>query len=86
MSLLHPGGMRALTLQGKDPLAEVIKEVFSVIKLAKIVKKQYATTSIFGNGGFGGAFNRNLTQLQKMGDRRLLRMFFHRCSYQILTH
>ena len=52
-------------LQGKDPLAEVIKEVFSVIKLAKIVKKTYATTSVSGNGGFGGAFNGNSTQLKR---------------------
>ena len=44
-------------LQGKDPLAEVIKEVFSVIKLAKIVKKTFSTTSIFGNEGFSGDFN-----------------------------
>ena len=46
---------------------EVIKEVFSVIKLAKIVKKTYATTSISGNGGFGGAFNGNSTQVKKNG-------------------
>ena len=45
------------TLQGKDPLAEVIKAVFSVIKLAKIVKKTFATTSVYGYKGFGGAFN-----------------------------
>ena len=63
-------------LQRKDPLVEVIKEVFSVIKLAKIVKKTFATTSIYGYGGFGGAFNRNSTQLKKLGGRRLLQMFF----------
>ena len=43
---------------------EVIKEVFSVIKLAKIVKKTFATT-FYGYGGFGGAFNENSTQLKK---------------------
>ena len=73
--------MRAPPLQGKDPLAEVIKEVFSVIKLAKMVKKTFSTTSILGYGGFGESFNGKSTQLKKMGDRRLLRMFFHRCSY-----
>ena len=31
---------QTIPLQGKDPLAEVIKEVFRVIKLAKIVKKK----------------------------------------------
>ena len=55
------------TLQGKDPLAEVIKEVFSVIKLARIVKKTFATTSVYGYRGFGGAFNGNSTQLKKNG-------------------
>ena len=55
------------TLQGKDPLAEVIKEVFSVIKLAKIVKKTYATTFVYGYEGFGGAFNGNSTQLKNNG-------------------
>ena len=64
------------TLQGKDPLVEVIKEVFSVIKLAKIVKKTYATTFVYGYGGFGRAFNVNSTQIKKMGGRRLLRMMF----------
>ena len=54
-----------MTIQGKDPLAEVIKEVFSVIKLAKIVKKTYATTFFYGNGGFGRYFNGNSTQLKK---------------------
>ena len=44
-----------LPLQGKYPLAEVIKEVFSVIKLAKIVKKTFTTTFVYGYGGFGGA-------------------------------
>ena len=52
-------------LQGKDPLVDVIKEVFSVIKLAKIVKKTFATTSVYGYGGFGGAFNGNSTQQKK---------------------
>ena len=75
-----------ITLQGKDPLAEVMKEVFSVIKLAKIVKNTFATTSFYGYIGFGRAFNRNSIQLKKMGGWRLLRMFFHRCSYQVLTH
>ena len=44
---------------------EAIKEVFSVKKLAKIVKKTYATTSIYGYRGFGRAFNGNSTQLKK---------------------
>ena len=55
------------SLQGKDLLAKVIKEVFSVIKLAKIVKKTFATTSVYGYEGFGGAFNGNSTQLKKRG-------------------
>ena len=55
------------SLQGKYPLAEVIKEVFSVIKLAKIVKKTYATTFVFRNRGFSRAFNGNSTQLKKKG-------------------
>ena len=42
----------ALSIQGKDPLAEVIKEVFSVTKLAKIVKNTFATPCINGYGGF----------------------------------
>ena len=46
---------------------EVITEVFSVIKLAKIVKKKIATTSVFGNGGFGRASNGISTQIKKMG-------------------
>ena len=55
------------SLQRKDPLVEVIKEVFSVIKLAKIIKKSFSTTSVFGNGGFGGDFNGISTQLKKLG-------------------
>ena len=54
-------------LQGNDPLVEVIKEDFSVIKLAKIVKKTFSTTFVYGYRGFGGAFNGNSTQLKKMG-------------------
>ena len=69
------------SLQGKDPPAEVIKEVFSVIKLAKIVKKTFSTTSIFGNGAFGKASNEILTHLKKVGSRRLLRMFFSSVHY-----
>ena len=65
---------------------EVIKEVFSVIKLAKNVKKTYANTSVSGNEGFGEDFNGNSTQLKKMGSQRLLRKFFHRFSYQVLMH
>ena len=45
-----------VTLQGKDPLVEVIKEVFSVIKLAKIIKKTFATTSVYGYEGFWQRF------------------------------
>ena len=56
-----------ISIQGKDPLVEVIKEVFSVIKLAKIVKKTFSTTSVYGYGGFGGAFNKKSTQLKKNG-------------------
>ena len=56
-----------ITLQGKDPLAEVIKEIFSVIKLAKIVKKTFYAISVYGYGGFGRAFNGNSTQLKKNG-------------------
>ena len=74
------------TLQGKYPLAKVIKEVFSVINLEKIFKKTFVTTSVYGYGSFGRAFNRNSTQLKKMGGRRLLRMFFHRYSTLPLTH
>ena len=59
--------LNSITLQGKYPLAEVIKEVFSVIKLVEIVKKTFATTSIFGNGGFDGASNGTSTQLKKTG-------------------
>ena len=68
-------------LQENDPLAEDIKEVFSVTKLAKIVKKTFATTSVYGYRGFGGAFNRNSTQLKNLGSRRLLRMFFSLVRY-----
>ena len=60
-----PKAIKLISLQGKDPVAEVVKEVFSVIKLAKIVKKTYATTFVSGNGGFGRAFNGNSTQLKK---------------------
>ena len=68
-------------LQGKDPLVKVIKEVFSVIKLAKIFKKTFATTFVYGYKGFGGAFNGNSTQLKKLGSRTLLRMFFSSVCY-----
>ena len=64
------------TLQGKDPLVEVITKVFSVVKLPKIVKKTFATTSFFRNGGFGRASNRISTQLKKLGSRMMLQMFF----------
>ena len=64
------------SIQGKYPLAEVIKEVFSVIKLAKIVKKTFSTTSVYGYGGFGRDFNGNSTQLKKLGGRRFLQIFF----------
>ena len=68
-------------LQGKDPIAEVIKEVFSVIKLAKIVKKTFSTTFIFGNGGFGGDFNGIWKKLKILGGWRSLRMFFSLVRY-----
>ena len=48
---------QGISLQGKDPLAEVIKEIFSVIKLAKIVKKTFYKTSIYDYRGSGRAFN-----------------------------
>ena len=60
---------------------EVIKEVFSIIKLAKIVKKIKSTTCIYDYGGFGGAFNGNSTQLKKLGGPRLLRFFFSLVRY-----
>ena len=69
------------TLQGKDPLVEVIKEVFSVIKMAKIVKKTFSTTSVYGYGVFGRDFNGNSTQLKKLGGWRLLRVFFSSMRY-----
>ena len=40
---------------------------FSVINLAKIVKKIFATTSVYGYRGFCGAFNGNSTQLKTNG-------------------
>ena len=72
---------KKVALQRKDPLAEVIKELFSVIKLAKIVKKTFATTSVYGYRGFGGYFNGNSTQLKKLGGWRLLQMFFSSVRY-----
>ena len=54
-------------LQGKDPIAKVIKEVFSVIKLAKFVKKTSTTTFVCGNGCFYEGSNRTSTQLKNMG-------------------
>ena len=84
--LIHCHVWKTISLQVKYPLVEVIKEVFSVIKLAKIIKKTYATTSISGKRGFGRDFNGNSTQLKKMGGQRLLQMFFHRRSYQVLMH
>ena len=71
-----------VALQGKDPLAEVIKEAFSVIKLAKIVKKPFSTTSIYGYRGFGRAFNRNSTQIKKNGLPKVITDVF---SYQCAT-
>ena len=65
---------------------EVIKEVFSVIKLAKIVKTTFAKTFIYSYGFFGRDFKGNSTQLKKIGSRWLLQIIFHRCSYQVLTH
>ena len=70
-----------LTLQGKDPLVEVIKEVFSVVKLAKIVKNTFSTTLVYGYRRFGGAFNKISTQLKKLGGQRLLRLFFSSVRY-----
>ena len=71
------------SLQGKDSLAEVIKEVFSVIKLAKIVKKIFATTFVYGYGGFGGAFNENSTQLKNWVIGGYYGCFFHQCATKV---
>lgn len=73
-------------LQGKYPLAKVIKEVFTVIKLANILKKTFSTTFVFGNEGFGRASNGISTQLKKLVGQRLSRMFFHWCAIQVSTH
>jgi hypothetical protein len=43
-----------LALQGKDLVAKVIVDVFSVIKLAKIVKITFTKTFFFGRGCFCG--------------------------------
>ena len=43
----------------KRPSSGGYKGGFSVIKLAKIVKKTYVTTSVYGYRGFSGAFNGN---------------------------
>ena len=59
-----------LTLQGKYPLVEDIKEVFSVLKLTKIVKKTSATTSVCGNKCFYVGSNETSTHLKNMGGRR----------------
>jgi hypothetical protein len=45
-------------LQGKDPLAEVIEEVFSVTKLGKFVKKTSAKKIVFGSRCFCGDYNK----------------------------
>jgi hypothetical protein len=52
-------------LQGKDPLVEVIVEVFSVTKLAKIVKKTSAKTFVFGSGCFCGDYKWNFIITKK---------------------
>ena len=48
------------SLQGKEHVPEAIIEVFSVTRLAKIVKKTSATTSVNGTECFSGVFNGNL--------------------------
>ena len=58
------------SLQGKDPLEELIKEVFSVIKLTKIVKATSATTFVCGNEYFYGGSNGTSTHLKNMGSER----------------
>ena len=55
------------------------------MNLAKIVKKTFSTTSVYGYGGFGEAFNGNSTQLKKMGGLRLLRTFFSSVRYSGLN-
>ena len=70
-----------MALQWKDPLTKVIKEVFSVIKLAKIVEKTFSTTSIYGYEGFGRAFNQSSTKIENLGGWRLLQMFFSSVRY-----
>ena len=44
--------------------------------MAKIVKKTFSTTFVFGNGGFGGAFNGISTQLKKPGQSKVITDFF----------
>ena len=55
MISFHPP--KGLSLQGKDPIAKVIKEVFSAIKLEKFVKKTFGTTFVYGYGVFCRYFN-----------------------------
>ena len=69
------------SLQGKYALAKVRKEVFSVIKLAKIVKKTFSITSVYGYGDFGGDFNENSTEIKKLHGYRLLQMFLSSVHY-----
>lgn len=57
-------------LREKNPLAKVIKKVFSVIKLEKIVKKNSSTTFICGNGCFYGGSNGTSKHLKNMGGQR----------------
>ena len=65
---------------------EVIK-LFSVIKLAKIVKKKNSTTFVYGYRGFGRYFNGNSTQLKKNGQPEVITDFFSSvCATLPLTH
>lgn len=55
-----------LSLKGKD-LAKVITEVFSVIKLEKIVKQTSTKTYVCGNGCFSRDYNGTSSQIKNLG-------------------
>ena len=52
-----------------------------MIKLAKIVKRKYATTSVYGYRGFGGAFNGNSMQVKKEGRSEVITDVFSSVHY-----
>ena len=47
-------------LQGKQPIVEVMENIFSVTTFANIVKKTSATTFVCRIGGFGACYNEYL--------------------------